>query len=490
MAQDNFKCKLTTILIPDVTGCSRIVGETKSTATKIFTTEKKFMVDAKVIIFRSVFALLFLSFISCASQGEVKVVQSSDPDLIKSQKQSVFLFRLSAEIDGKPIDIWKEFNENRMHISIANIDKEGSVDRLASVYIPSAEMGEKGWFYLLLEPSAYYMKITSFWQPKFDPVLFYIPAASRLVYGGSFSFSCSGGLAISFQCSNIQVTNETAIAEVIADRFLKEYLPISPFIAEIITDSIPESVRKELIPLAVLTSINPGFELPSWRKSIWSRTTGVGDWATGSGEVPTVLKPYFLLGDISYGLAGVITAYIFYLPLALPLAAVTGEASQYWWKSCMQRHMDDLTVDDLQKEVVSTIQKEFDITEMENQNRENMDAKIFEKVKSFLEINILYIGLKECKPRGKFSPELSFRVKLWSVASKKVVYNKIFIFTNYSHSADFVKPYYYFLAPSPICREMNSYCDDRTRTIFRTEISNSIKAVGQVLRKDIGSPVN
>jgi hypothetical protein len=303
MAQDKFKRKLTTILIHDVTSRSRIVGKTKSTTTKKFTIDKKIMLDAKAIMFRSVFALLFMSFLSCASPSEMKVIQSSERELIKSQNQSAFLFRLSVEIDGKPIDMWKEFNENRVHISIASIDKEDFVDRVATVYSPSAEMGKKGWFYLLLEPSTYYMKISSVWQPELDPVLLYIPVASQLVYGGSFSFSCSGGLAISFQCSNIQVADETAIAEGIASRFLKEYLSISPFIAEIFTDSLPESAREGLMPLAVLTSVNYEFAAPSWRASIWSRTTGIGDWGAA---LPQVGKELGQLGPWA------LTAYIFW----------------------------------------------------------------------------------------------------------------------------------------------------------------------------------
>jgi hypothetical protein len=430
-------------------------------------------------IFRLALALIYMSLICCASHGDVKVKHASERELL-TDKKSIFLFRLSIDIDGKPMDMYQEFNQNRIHISISNIDTEGSIEHLATVYSPSTEMSKNGWFYLLLDPAAYYMKISLLWQPKINPVLFFIPSDSRLVYGGSFLFSCNGGLAKGFQCTDIQISNETSEAELIASRGLNEQLPISAFIAEIITDSLPDSGRMGLMPIGILTSVNYAFNAPSWRKSVWSRTTGVGDWWT-------------ILGDATafHGQAGAwaLTAYIFYLPMSLPFATVMGEASQYSGNSCMQRHMDELAETDLKKEIATSIQREFEIAVMEGQNDELLNIPLPRKFKSFLEVDILHIGLKECKPKGTFSPEVSFRTKLWDVATKKVVYNKIFIYTHYSHSSDFEKPYYYFLPPSPICRRMSSYCDDETRTIFKTEIANSIQALSHVLKQEIGPPV-
>jgi hypothetical protein len=434
---------------------------------------KRFLLVSHRSLLKALPIITFL-LISCAYHGEVTVKPFTEAELL-TEKKAIFLFRLSIEIDGKSMDMYQEFNQNRIHISISNIDTEGSIEHLATVYSPSTEMSKNGWFYLLVDPAAYYMKISLLWQPKINPVLFFIPSDSRLVYGGSFLFSCNGGLAKVFQCTDIQISNETSEAELIASRGLNEQSSISAFIAEIITDSLPDSIRMGLMPIGILTSANYAFNAPSWRKSVWSRTTGVGDWWT-------------VIADAQAN-AYVVTAYTIYLPLSLPIAAILGEASNYMGSSCMQRHMDELAETDLKKQIATRIQREFEIAPIEEQNDKHLNISLPMKFKSFLEVDILHIGLKECKPKGHFSPEVSFHTKLWDVPTKQVVYNKIFIYTHYSHSSDFEKPYYYFLPPSPTCRRMSSYCDDETRTIFKTEIANSIQALSRVLKQEIGPPV-
>ena len=130
-------------------------------------------------IFRLALALIYMSLICCASHGEVKVTNTSERELL-TDKKSIFLFRLSIDIDGKPMDMYQEFNQNRIRISIANIDTEGSVEHLATVYSPSTEMSKNGWFYLLLDPAAYHMKISLLWQPKVNPILFLSQATHGL----------------------------------------------------------------------------------------------------------------------------------------------------------------------------------------------------------------------------------------------------------------------------------------------------------------------
>lgn len=435
--------------------------------------------------------LIFFWFMGCTSTGEMKIQRSIDKDVIVTLKLSVFLFRLSAEIDGKPINMSNEFNEKRMQISIANIDKEGSLERVATVYSPVEEKGKEGWLYLLLEPGSYYMKIASIWQTKLDPILFYIPTGSSLVYGGSFSFSCKGGLGTEFECLNIQVANETEQAEAIAEKFFKEYLPVAPFLAESFTNSLSKSVKDSLMPVGFATSITSEFDFPSWRKSIWSRTTGIGDWISEPEKTPTPLKNYFSAWHLAGGggPGGILVGYYLYLTFVLPYTAITGEASQYMWKSCMERHMEELSKFDLQKEIISAIQKEIYGSINENPTEKYLAEQNPEVLKNLLQVDIIHIGLRECVNRGEFSPEISFCVKLWNVASKKLVYNKIFIYSNFNRRSDPIKPYFSLINASE-CREMESYCDDETRTVFRTEISNSINAMAQVLVKEMGFSEN
>jgi hypothetical protein len=130
-------------------------------------------------IFRLALALIYMSLICCASHGEVKVKPTSERELLTGKK-SIFLFRLSIDIDGKSMDMYQELNQNRIHISIANIDTEGSIEHLATVYSPSTEMSKNGWFYLLVDPAAYYMKISLLWQPKISPVIFLSQATHGL----------------------------------------------------------------------------------------------------------------------------------------------------------------------------------------------------------------------------------------------------------------------------------------------------------------------
>ena len=180
---------------------------------------------------------------------------------------------------------------------------------------------------------------------------------------------------------------------------------------------------------------------------------------------------------------------MYYLPVSFSIATVVGEVSRYMGSSCMQRHMEELAEVDMKKQIAMSIQREFEIAVRERQDDEPLNIPLPRKFNSLLEVDIFRIGLKECKPKGTFSPEVSFRTKLMDVDTKKVVYNKIFIYTHYSHSSDFEKPYYYILEPSPKCRRMSSYCDDETRSIFKTEIENSIMALSHVLKREIGPPV-
>jgi len=197
-------------------------------------------------------SLISVLLISCAYHGEVKVKFLSDGELL-IEKKAIFLFRLSIGIDNDSIDLYKEFNQNNIQIFIANIDSEGLFERVPKVYSPSVEMSKKGWFYFLLDPAVYYMKISTLWQPKLNPVLFYIPNSSRFVYGGSFSVSCNGGLSAGFQCNDIQISNEIKNAELIGEHDLKVQSPVETFIAESITDSLPDSIKNELMPIAILT---------------------------------------------------------------------------------------------------------------------------------------------------------------------------------------------------------------------------------------------
>jgi hypothetical protein len=420
----------------------------------------------------------------CVSKGEVKLQPSDGNELITNQKLSVFLFRLSAEIDRKPINMLNEFNENRIQISIANIDKEESLERVATVYSPAEVKGKDGWFYLLLEPSAYYMNITSIWQTKLDPILFYIPAGTSLVYGGSFSLSCKGGLSSIFECSNIQIEDETVIAELIAKEFLKEYLPISPFPAETFTDSIPESVKNDLLPVGFTTSITSEFDHPNWRSRVWNHAIGIDMW-TGDPKESSPLKSYLRGSWYLGGEGGFLLGYWLYLAGAVPYAAVAGEVSQSVWSSCMDSFMAELSKADLQEEITLTIQNEIYGNANATSNEKFLTEPNPDRAKSLLQVSIIHIGLTECTIRGTYNPEISFYVKLWHVASKKLVFNKIFIFTSADRRTDTIKPYFSLIYGSE-CREMKSYCNDETQPVFKTEISNAINAVGQALVKEIG----
>ena len=128
------------------------------------------------------FSLIFVLLISCAYHGEVKVKPPSGGELLKENK-AIFLFRLSIEIDGKMLDMYQEYNKNRIQISISNIDTESSIEHLATVYSPSSEMSKNGWFYILLDPAAYYMKIALLWQPKINPILFSSQTTQTCLWG-------------------------------------------------------------------------------------------------------------------------------------------------------------------------------------------------------------------------------------------------------------------------------------------------------------------
>lgn len=151
--------------------------------------------------------------------------------------------------------------------------------------------------------------------------------------------------------------------------------------------------------------------------------------------------------------------------------------------------MEELSKFDLQKEIISAIQKEIYGSTNENPTEKYLAEQNPEVVKSLLQVDIIHIGLRECVNRGEFSSEISFCVKLWNVASKKLIYNKIFIHSNSNRRSDPIRPYFSLIYGSE-CREMESYCNDETRTVFRTEISNSINAMAQVLVKEMGFAEN
>lgn len=195
-------------------------------------------------ILRSVLLLIFIGFFSnCAFN---RLPSRDERSKILAGQQAIVLVRITAELlDGTPVSAFPcNFMADNVNIGLGTFDTGGELELVESPRSLSAELREKGWIYLILEPGSYYFGIIGpqmttydIWkqqikyaQPRWRTD---IPVDTHVVYIGTLHLYCSGGTTvfltkITKRCFEIDehrtiIQNETVSAQKLADEYFGDY---------------------------------------------------------------------------------------------------------------------------------------------------------------------------------------------------------------------------------------------------------------------------
>ena len=197
---------------------------------------------------------LFIFILSLASCSIVRQPSPEEYESVRQNKKAVVLFRLTGSLDSKEVHVLRESlgsfaNPVSWVFGLANLDADEPLKTMpvraavpfASSYAyfsPSPEIAESGWGAFLLEPGAYYLRITSSPrgviapEPEFH---FVVPPDRPLVYIGSLRVACTtientgwfGGRRFAYgSCSpGATAANEEDTAKIVAQTSFQEFGP-------------------------------------------------------------------------------------------------------------------------------------------------------------------------------------------------------------------------------------------------------------------------
>jgi hypothetical protein len=172
---------------------------------------------------------------SCSLQAGPLVVD--EQKAVAMRTASIVLFRLVATDNGNPVDLDAHVYSPvfRLFLFVENIDTGDRImgDRARA---PTAEARKEGWFYLVLEPGRYYLRVAELHTTS--PVLIRdharfslsVPAATPVLYAGSLPLTCteSRGIHHFLWCARpLTVTDESGSATQIAQASFAQYGPLA-----------------------------------------------------------------------------------------------------------------------------------------------------------------------------------------------------------------------------------------------------------------------
>jgi hypothetical protein len=179
-----------------------------------------------------IWSVAFLITLSgCEFISYIKLPSDKDYEKINAGKCTLVLFRVTADLDGRPFEVFSPSLPDRVHIGIGGFKTGGQTGAIAELFL-SEQTKQEGWAYLLLEPGLYYLDI-----PDHDstPQLFRfdIPVNARVVYIGTFhlrgkeekiSYGIWGTKTFgNYNNAEIVVKNEPELAEKIAAEFFPQW---------------------------------------------------------------------------------------------------------------------------------------------------------------------------------------------------------------------------------------------------------------------------
>ena len=124
-------------------------------------------------------------------------LKSGEQDAVAMKNASIVLLRLAAANDGKPVDLDVHVYPVvfRLFLSVENIDT-GEQIMGDGARFPAPEARKAGWFYLVLPPGRYYLRVrgltttTTAVTSNFAQFFLSVPPAHPVLYVGSLPLTC------------------------------------------------------------------------------------------------------------------------------------------------------------------------------------------------------------------------------------------------------------------------------------------------------------
>jgi hypothetical protein len=423
--------------------------------------------------------------------GHNRLPSEGEERLIQQHSGVIVLLRLREVVDGKPgADIKLREKDERAGygfvVDIGRLDPGQSPDLAAkrpdtALISPSAEARRQGWIYYVLPPGTY--SLTVYDMEKKDTLapgyLLSVSGEKQLVYAGTLDIACKKlFLRGPGQCSGVSLTDEGDAAKVLAQAHFAQYGPISTSLMSKYDGAVAASQRQDIFPMGYVTTAGTkDLVSPDWVKRGLARAHWMPD---------ETLKG--LVGATQVG-AGLVTAYMIYLPVGLVVGAIAGKSAAKQWQPCLQELARKIKENDptaaLQRKLHEELKKFHDSkTVAVPPEGDPFRGPGQRGLKSLLQVEVQRIQIRECQERGSFCVEVAIRARLWKIPDKSLYLDKALVYTG-------TRPYERI--PSEIqvpgsspCRKMEDYCGPQGKQIFREEIAAAIPNLVERLLIEVG----
>lgn len=445
------------------------------------------------------FGLLLVVFAFTAIGFEQLTAASSDlPDNAATASAGApadgtrrVLLRIKTSLNGKPVDLVSDFLFGLAHVDAREIMRPISVGAVAG------HSDQPAWIFLDLLPGTYHLWVI---PPRTDlkrfRFQFQVPQNAPVAYVGSIEISCWSksalfGYALEFCGDRSAIKDEPALAQAVArDLSLHHALTTSlmqPF-------GIPLS-RDQLVaflPLSLEVKDSSALVSPDWSKRVpMQRSAKIGE----AGALMLMSPACVVYG----GFVGIGTCFLVGLVGAGIAAseaydeAQDDEAAQSKWKGCAQaidRKLASLRLSAMLHETINTqLEKApaIDDSPAEQGADPQFSARTVQ-TKGMLEVNILQAVMRECAGRGSLCLEIMVRLRLWSAAAGRYVFDTVFVqpkstaAPRWSEQTPIVwqeMPFYNYDVPSNAgghaVRTLDAYCGEDGARLLEQDIAAAIE---------------
>ena len=433
----------------------------------------------------------------CGLHSTVKGIPEDEAPSVREGKKAVVLFRLAPRLDNTPVTPDdKIFNRNTQFILRANIDRRES--RGLRAFSPSAEAAAANWVYYLIPPGTYWVGFLALsdggrWDPaksRRNNFFLEVPEGVPLLYAGTLSYACKSAWTFFGRargpCGNVSIKDESEAAGTVARRDLGELGPVETILLRPMTWKTVADEPVNLAPMGVSLTGSLSVATPGWKMRGIGRATGLG-----SETVVSLLEPPSQGRSVSSSEARVYLGYILYLPIGTAAGLIGGEHSAQKWSPCMNTIAAEVVnwsprdalraelVDALTRHGVDNVIVVDDVSSVFDENGQPT-------VKTLFEVQIQEVVFRECGKRWTFCGEMKVRGQLRDLATGRILYDGILIYSNESRRFPFLKQLYtreyeWLVYADAACRPIERYCVPEGAKLFVGDLDAEVQFLAERL---------
>lgn len=458
--------------------------------------------------FRRMLGFYLLVFLLSACS----IVRQPSPEEYESVRQNqkaIVLFRFTGSLDGKEVRVLIDSvggypNYVLLSFGLANLEvgeplRQFPVQTTVASWRPSypyfspaTEVAESGWGAFLLEPGAYYLRITSFPKGAIEPIpefRFMVPPNAPLVYIGSLHLACTTfanagwygtrGFGWGSCLPGAKAANEGDAAKLVAQGSFKEFgPPFSAIMQRYTSAPLAPATLAQIAPTGLLVSrskIEVGS--PEWTKR-----------AMSLGLLPSTALLGLASGGGGPG-AGYVGAFgILWAPLGSILGYLGGKISESSWEPCRQALQESLIKFDPMNALATSLKIALDHEEVQTvvigAAGAAGDVALVNEVKSVLGARVTRVALRFCSPT--LCLDVATRVTLFDATTQTYIYDRVLV---YSAAQFDLQPYESFvlsLTTPAAGRELETYCGEGGGEILQADLSNALDAIVNRVTLELG----